>query len=75
MQAELRRQVRLTYERAVHARHRLRTLRGQDSIYAEFLRSAQLRFKTGEVARLEPANAIIQQGETQNLLAQAQADT
>ncbi|GAB2452712.1 acriflavine resistance protein B [Hymenobacter qilianensis] len=74
VQAELRRQVRLSYERAVHARHRLRTLRGQDSIYAEFLRSAQLRFKTGEVARLEPANALIQQGETQNLLTQARAD-
>ncbi|AYA39029.1 CusA/CzcA family heavy metal efflux RND transporter (plasmid) [Hymenobacter oligotrophus] len=74
VQAELRRQVRRSYEQAVFARHRLRTLRGQDSIYSEFLRSAQLRFKTGEVARLEPANAIIQQGETQNLLAQAQAD-
>ncbi|KAA9325065.1 CusA/CzcA family heavy metal efflux RND transporter [Hymenobacter busanensis] len=74
VQAELRRQVRRSYEQAVYARHRLRTLRGQDSIYAEFLRSAQLRFKTGEVARLEPANAIIQQGETQNLLAQSRAD-
>ncbi|WP_324680285.1 CusA/CzcA family heavy metal efflux RND transporter [Hymenobacter sp. GOD-10R] len=74
VQAELRRQVRLSYEQAVYARHQLRTLRGQDSIYSEFLRSAQLRFKTGEVARLEPANALIQQGETQNLVAQAKAD-
>jgi cobalt-zinc-cadmium resistance protein CzcA len=74
VQAELRRQVRLSYEQAVHARHRLRTLRGQDSIYAEFLRAAQLRFKTGEVARLEPANALLAQGETQHLLAQARAD-
>ncbi|SDY92532.1 CusA/CzcA family heavy metal efflux RND transporter [Hymenobacter psychrophilus] len=74
VQAELRRQVRLSYEQAVHARHRLRTLRGQDSIYTEFLRAAQLRFKAGEVARLEPANALIQQGETQNLLIQARAD-
>ncbi|WP_426491510.1 CusA/CzcA family heavy metal efflux RND transporter [Hymenobacter sp. 102] len=74
VQAELRRQVRRSYEQAVHARNRQRTLRGQDSIYSEFLRAAQLRFKTGEVNRLEPANAIIQQGETQNLLAQAQAD-
>ena len=74
VQAELRRQVRLSYQQAVFARHRLRTLRGQDSIYSEFLRSAQLRFKAGETARLEPANAIIQQGETRNLLAQARAD-
>ena len=74
VQAELRRQVRRSYEQAVYARHRLRTLRGQDSIYSEFLRAAQLRFKAGEVARLEPANAILQQGETRNLLAQARAD-
>ncbi|MDF7815526.1 MULTISPECIES: CusA/CzcA family heavy metal efflux RND transporter [Hymenobacter] len=74
VQAELRRQVRLSYEQAVHARHRLRMLRGQDSIYAEFLRSAQLRFKTGEVARLEPANALLAQGETQNLLTEARTD-
>jgi cobalt-zinc-cadmium resistance protein CzcA len=74
VQAELRRQVRRSYEQAVYARHHLRTLRGQDSIYSEFLRAAQLRFKAGEVARLEPANAILQQGETRNQLAQARAD-
>ena len=74
VQAELKRQVRRSYEQAVYARHRLRTLRGQDSIYSEFLRAAQLRFKAGEVARLEPANAILQQGETRNQLAQARAD-
>ncbi|MBG8555888.1 CusA/CzcA family heavy metal efflux RND transporter [Hymenobacter guriensis] len=74
VQAELKRQVRRSYEQAVYARHRLRTLRGQDSIYSEFLRAAQLRFKAGEVARLEPANAILQQGEIRNQLAQARAD-
>ncbi|WP_035566614.1 CusA/CzcA family heavy metal efflux RND transporter [Hymenobacter sp. IS2118] len=74
VQAELRRQVRLSYEQAVHARHRLRVLRGQDSIYTEFLRAANLRFKTGEVARLEPATALVQQGETQALLRQARTD-
>ena len=73
-QAELRRQVRLGYELAVHARHRLRVLRGQDSIYTEFLRAATLRFRTGEVARLEPATALVQQGETQALLRQARTD-
>jgi cobalt-zinc-cadmium resistance protein CzcA len=74
VQAELRRQVRLSYEQAVHARHRLRVLRGQDSLYTEFLRAANLRFKTGEVARLEPATALVQQGETQALLRQARTD-
>ncbi|WP_310393443.1 CusA/CzcA family heavy metal efflux RND transporter [Hymenobacter sp.] len=74
VQAELRQQVRLSYEQAVHARHRLRVLRGQDSLYAEFLRAATLRFKTGEVARLEPATAQVQQGETRALLRQARAD-
>ena len=74
VQAELRRQVRRAYQQAVYARHRRRALQGQDSIYAEFRRSAELRFKTGEVARLEPANAILQQGETQILLDQARAE-
>ena len=74
MQAELRRQVRLSYEQAVHARHRLRVLRGQDSLYSEFLRAANLRFKTGEVARLEPATALVRQGETQAQLRQARTD-
>ncbi|GAA3994919.1 CusA/CzcA family heavy metal efflux RND transporter [Hymenobacter fastidiosus] len=71
VQAELRRQVRLSYEQAVHARHSLQVLRGQDSIYTEFLRAANLRFKTGEAARLEPATAQVQQGENQAKLRQA----
>jgi cobalt-zinc-cadmium resistance protein CzcA len=71
VQADLRRQVRLNYEQAVYARNRLKTLRGQDSLYTEFLRAANLRFKTGEVARLEPATALVQQGETRALIRQA----
>jgi cobalt-zinc-cadmium resistance protein CzcA len=74
VQAELRRQVRLNYEQAVHARHRLRVLRGQDSVYTEFLRSANLRFKTGEAARLEPATALVQQGEIRTQLLGARTD-
>ncbi|WP_226163917.1 CusA/CzcA family heavy metal efflux RND transporter, partial [Hymenobacter terricola] len=74
VQAELRRQVRLNYEQAVHARHRLRVLRGQDSVYTEFLRSANLRFKTGEAARLEPATALVQQGEVRTQLLAARTD-
>jgi cobalt-zinc-cadmium resistance protein CzcA len=71
VQAELRRQVRLNYEQGVFARHRLQVLRGQDSLYTAFLRYAQLRFKTGETARLEPATALVQQGETRALIRQA----
>jgi cobalt-zinc-cadmium resistance protein CzcA len=74
VQAELRRQVRLSYEQAVHARHRLRVLRGQDSVYTEFLRAANLRFKTGEAARLEPATALVQQGEVRTQLLAARTD-
>jgi len=74
VRAELRRQVRLSYEQAVYARHRLRVLRGQDSLYAEFLRAANLRFKTGETARLEPATALVQQGEIRSQLELAQTD-
>ena len=74
VQAELRRQVRRIYEQAVHARHRLRVLRGQDSVYTEFLRAANLRFKTGEAARLEPATALVQQGEIRTQLLAARTD-
>ncbi|WP_046243762.1 CusA/CzcA family heavy metal efflux RND transporter [Hymenobacter terrenus] len=72
--ADVRRQVRLQYEAAVHARHRLRTLRTQDSLYTAFVRAAQLRFRTGETARLEVATAVVQQGETRTRLAQARSE-
>ncbi|PJJ60962.1 CusA/CzcA family heavy metal efflux RND transporter [Hymenobacter chitinivorans] len=72
--AEVRRQVRLQYEAAVHARHRLRTLRAQDSLYTAFARAAQLRFRSGETARLEVATALTQQGETRALLARARTE-
>lgn len=74
VQADLRRQVRLSYEAAVYARNRTRVLLGQDSVYQEFLRAARLRFKTGETARIEPATAMLQQGEVRNQLRQARAD-
>jgi len=74
VRAELQRQVRLGYEQAVHARHRLRVLRGQDSVFTEFLRAATLRFKTGEAARLEPATALVQQGDVRTQLRTARTD-
>ncbi len=74
VRAELRRQVRLSYAQAVYARHRLRVLRGQDSVYTEFLRAANLRFKTGEAARLEPATALVQQGDIRTQLHAARTD-
>ncbi|SDX88788.1 CusA/CzcA family heavy metal efflux RND transporter [Hymenobacter psychrophilus] len=74
VRADVRRQVRLQYEAAVHARHRLRTLRAQDSLYTEFVRAAQLRFRTGETARLEVATALVQQGETRIRLAQTRTE-
>ncbi len=72
--ADVRRQVRLQYQAAVHARHRLHTLRSQDSLYTAFVRAAQLRFRTGETARLEVATALVQQGETRVRLAQARTE-
>ncbi|MFD2786225.1 CusA/CzcA family heavy metal efflux RND transporter [Hymenobacter rubripertinctus] len=74
VRADVRRQVRLQYEAAVHARHRLRTLRAQDSLYTEFVRAAQLRFRTGETARLEVATALVQQGETRLRLSQTRTE-
>ncbi|GAB2956927.1 CusA/CzcA family heavy metal efflux RND transporter [Hymenobacter coalescens] len=72
--AELRRQVRLAYQQAVHARHRLVLLRAQDSLSREFRRAADLRFRTGEAARIEPATALVQQGETRVAQARTRAD-
>ena len=72
--ADVRRQVRLQYQAAVHARNRLRTLRAQDSLCTAFVRAAQLRFRTGETARLEVATALVQQGETRVRLAQARTE-
>ncbi|WP_035561147.1 CusA/CzcA family heavy metal efflux RND transporter [Hymenobacter sp. IS2118] len=74
VRADVRRQVRLQYEAAVHARHRLRTLRAQDSLYTEFVRAAQIRFRTGETARLEVATALVQQGETRIRLTQTRTE-
>nr|WP_317127397.1 CusA/CzcA family heavy metal efflux RND transporter [Hymenobacter oligotrophus] len=72
--AELRRQVRTTYQQAVYARHRLVLLRSQDSLSRAFRRAAELRFKTGEAARIEPATALVQQGETQLATARTRTD-
>ncbi len=72
--AEVRRQVRLQYEAAVYARHRLATLATQDSLYTEFVRAAELRFRTGETARLEVSTAQVEQGETRLRLAEARTD-
>ncbi len=72
--ADVRRQVRLQYEAAVYARHRLRTLRVQDSLYTEFVRASQVRFRNGETARLEVSTALVQQGETRTRLAQTRVE-
>jgi cobalt-zinc-cadmium resistance protein CzcA len=71
---ELRRQVRVAYQQAVYARHRLRLLRAQDSLSREFSRAANLRFRTGEAARIEPATALVQQGETQLAIARTRTE-
>ncbi|OON69801.1 CusA/CzcA family heavy metal efflux RND transporter [Hymenobacter sp. CRA2] len=72
--AALRRQVRLSYQQAVHARHRLHLLRAQDSLSREFRRSAEVRFRTGEAARIEPATALVQQGETRLAMARTRTE-
>jgi cobalt-zinc-cadmium resistance protein CzcA len=66
--AEVRRQVQLAYL-AIQASVQARVLaQSQDSVYREFLRTAQARFKTGEAARLEPSTAIVLAGESKNLI-------
>ncbi|WP_400192230.1 CusA/CzcA family heavy metal efflux RND transporter [Hymenobacter sp. B81] len=72
--AELRHRVRQAYQQAVYARHRQLLLRAQDSLSREFRRSAELRFRTGEAARIEPATALVQAGETQLAIDRARSD-
>ena len=70
--AEVRRQVGLQYQSALHARHRLRLLRRQDSTYAWFLKAAEARRRAGEAARIESATATVQLGEVQATAAHVQ---
>lgn len=73
-QRELVKMVKNAYFTYLFVLEKQQLLRYQDSIYTEFLRAAELRYKTGETNQLEKALAQSQSLEVKNLLMQNQAD-
>ncbi|GAA4309251.1 CusA/CzcA family heavy metal efflux RND transporter [Compostibacter hankyongensis] len=74
IQNELARDVKTGWYRLAWLLQRHRLLLRQDSIYADFLHAAALRYKTGETNRLEQANASSQVMQLQMLIRQNEAD-
>jgi len=74
-QRTLMRDVRAAYYTLLYQRAQQELLLIQDSLYAQFLEAAQLRFRTGEANLLEQTTARTQLLEVRNALAQAQADS
>ncbi|MHA6250047.1 CusA/CzcA family heavy metal efflux RND transporter [Pontibacter sp. CAU 1760] len=73
-QREIVRDVRLNYYGLVYTLSQLRLLRYQDSLYAQFLRAAQVRLRTGETNLLEKVTAEAQLSEVRNNAFQVEAD-
>lgn len=73
-QNELRYNVKIAYYSLLYAKSRQTFLLKQDSIFVTFLKSAELRLKTGESNVLEKATAETQLYEIRTLKAQNDAD-
>ena len=66
---ELKKQVRDYFYQLEYLEHNAAVLNHLDSIYADFIRVAELRYKTGDISQLEVNTAVTKKGEI-NLLAQ-----
>lgn len=73
-QLEIATQVKQVYWQLAYLYSKQKLLIYQDSLYAGFLRAAELRAKTGETNRLEMVTARSQSLEIQNQLQQTTAD-
>lgn len=71
---ELSKNVKDTWYQLAYLLQKRRLLLHEDSIYADFVRSATLRYKTGETNRLEQANAASQVMQLRTQLQQNDAD-
>lgn len=71
---ELAWKVKQVYYELLYLRNKEKLLQQQDSIYSEFLRAADLRFRTGETKLLERATAETQLNEVRNLKNQNSSD-
>lgn len=74
VEQELVRDVKLNFYLLQFHRERLRQLQQQDTLYGEFTRAAQIRFKTGETGYLEQATAESRSLRIRTALQQTQAD-
>lgn len=70
----IRYEVRSAYYNLIYLKEYQKLLQKQDSLYAQFLRSAELRLSTGESNQLEKATAESTVAEVKNLLLQNEAD-
>lgn len=66
---ELKKQVRSYYYQLEYLENNAKVLKYLDSIYTDFIRVAQLRYKAGDIGRLDVSTATTKQGEI-NLLFQ-----
>lgn len=71
---ELIYKVKQTYYQLAYSQAHQDLLQHQDSIYEGFLKSASLRYKTGETNLLEQTTAEVQRNEVKNSLRQNEAD-
>lgn len=60
---ELKRQVRGHFYQLAYLTHTAAVLKSLDSIYADFIRVAELRYKTGEIGKLDVHTAVTKKGE------------
>lgn len=66
---KLRQQVRTYYYQLEYLEHNTSVLKYLDSIYTDFIRVAELRYKTGDIGKLDVNTAVTKKGEI-NLLFQ-----
>lgn len=67
-------EVRSAYYSLVYLKEYQKLLQKQDSIYGQFLKSAELKLSTGESNELEKATAATKVAEVKNLLLQNESD-
>ncbi len=67
---ELKKQVRTYYYQLEYLEHNALVLKYLDSIYADFIRVAELRYKTGDIGKLDVNTAITKKGEVNILFQQ-----
>ena len=73
-QAEIAAQVKQVYYQLVYLKSKEKLFIGQDSLYAGFLKAAELRANTGETNKLEMITARSKWMEAKNQLLQVRAD-